>query len=133
VFAQVHDLGRSWYPSRGRVLDLSVGFLETVLHQQVEIVTLIEHLAFDMRVMFSQKSDLAILLRHEFLAHCRDLDVHVVFRKIEVRSEETGWISVGVPFESKGIRFVQPIDCIEVKETGKLALAVVSELGELSR
>lgn len=114
-------------------MDLGVRFLETVLHQQVEIVALIEHLAFDVRVVLSEKPDLAILLRYEFLAHCRDLDVHVIFGQIEIGSEETGWFSLFVPRESKGIRFVLPIDSVEVEETGKLALAIVSELGEFSR
>jgi hypothetical protein len=133
VFAKVDDLRWAWYPCRGRVLDFSVRFLKSVLHQKIEIVTLIEDLAFDLRVVFSQESYLPILLRYEFLTHCGDLDVHVIFGKIEVGSEEAGWFSFVVPFQSEGIRFVQPIDSVEVEESGELALAVVSELGELSR
>lgn len=133
MFAKVDDLRWAWYPCRGRVLDLSVRFLKPVLHQKIEIVALIEHLAFDMRVVFSQESYLPILLRHEFLAHCGDLDVHVIFGKIEVGSEETGWFAFVVPFHSEDIRFVLPIDSVEVEESGELAFAVVSELGELSR
>ena len=38
-----------------------------------------------------------------------------------------------VPRERESIGFVVPIDSVEVEETGKLVLAIVSELGEFSR
>jgi len=54
VFAQVDDFMWAWYPCRRRILDYRIRFLKPVLHEKIEIVTLIEHLAFDVRVVFSQ-------------------------------------------------------------------------------
>jgi hypothetical protein len=131
--AEIDDLRGSWYPCWRGEFDVGVWFLESVLHQQMEIVALVEHLALDMGVMFSQEADFSVLLGHEFLAHCRDLDIYVILGKIEIGSEKTGWVSFVVPFKGEGIRFVLPVDPVEVEDASKLALAVVSELGELSR
>ena len=43
---EVHDVGWAGDPFRGRAMSsVGVRFLEAVLHEQVEVVTLVEHLA----------------------------------------------------------------------------------------
>ena len=131
--AKVHDLRRSRDARRCRIVDFSVWFLESILDEKVEIIALIEHLALDVRMVLSEQSNLAVLLRDEFLAHRRDLDVDIVLPKIEIRPEIPGGFPVLAPFEGKRVRFVLPVDSIEIKESRELAFAVVSERNEFGR
>jgi hypothetical protein len=84
-------------------------------------------------VVLSKKPNLAILLRHELLAHRGYFDVYVVLGQKEVRSEELCGLAVLVPFEGEGMWFVLPIYSVEIQQTGKLPFAVVCELGRFGR
>jgi len=82
-------------------------------------------------MMFTKKPDLPVLLGHELLAHRGYLDVDVVLWQIEVGSEVPGWLTGIVPLEGERMRFVQPVDTVEVQQSRELSLAVVSELSQL--
>jgi hypothetical protein len=49
--------------------------LEAVLHQQVQVITLVEDLALHVRVKLLEPACLAVLLGYEFLVEGRDLDI----------------------------------------------------------
>jgi len=130
---QINDLRRPWYPSWSWVSHFGIRFLETVLDQEVQIVTLVEHLALDVRMVFPEKSYLAVLLCHKLLAHRGDFDVDVILGQVEVGSEVLRRFSTPIPFDGEGMRFVLPVDSVEVEETCKLSFAVVRELCQFSR
>jgi hypothetical protein len=129
--AEIGYLRRTWDPARCCVLDGSVRFLESILHQQMQVVPLVEDLALDAGIELSQPANLSVLLRDELLTHGRDLDVHVIFGKVEVRPEEPGWLAVGVPIDCKRLRFVCPLDLVKIQESREFPLAVVREIGGL--
>jgi hypothetical protein len=128
VFAKVDDLWRARYPHGCGVRQFRIRLLEPVLDEKVQIVALIEHLALDMWILLLELTDLSVLLCNELLAHRRDLDVDVILREIEVRSEVPRRLAAVVPLEGKRVRLVLPVDRVEVEEPRKLAFAVVSEL-----
>jgi hypothetical protein len=131
--AEVDDLRRTRYPGRSCDSHLSIRFLESVLDQQMEVITLVEDLALDVRVMFAQEPHLAVFLGDQFLAHRGDLDVDVVLWQVEIWSEVFRWLTVIVPLQGERVRLVVPVDPVEVQQSRKFAFAVVSECGELSR
>ena len=110
-----------------------VGFFESVFDHQMEIVALVEHLAFGVRMNGPKTPDFLVLLGDQFLVHCRDLDVQVVVGKIEVGSEPFSWLALGVELDGKTARLVVPWDPIEVEKKGELPLTVVSELDLMCR
>jgi hypothetical protein len=110
-----------------------VGFFEPVLDQEMQIVTLIEDLAADVRIELLQPAYLAVLLGDQLLVHSGDLDKKVFVAKVEVWSEEPGGLSFLVPIERKGTRLISPLDSVEVEEPGELPFAVVGKLGYVCR
>ncbi len=64
----------SWLARAGDVDELRRR-LEPVLHEEVQVVALVEHLDVDLGVQLTQPARLAVLLRHELLVQRRDLDV----------------------------------------------------------
>jgi hypothetical protein len=128
VSAKVDDLWGPRYPHGRGARQFRIRLLESVFDEKVQIVALIEHLALDVWIVLLELTDFSVLLRNELLAHRRDLDVDVILREIEVRSEIPGRLAAVVPFEGKRMRLVLPVDRVEVKEPRKFALAVVSEL-----
>jgi hypothetical protein len=113
------------------VLDGCVRLLKTVFHQQMQIVPLVEDLAFDIRIELPKPANFPILLGDELLTHRRDLDVDVIFREVEVGSEEFRRFAVCVPIDGEGLGLVGPIDLIEIEESREFPLAVVGEIGVL--
>src|SRR5712691_4616131 len=97
--------------------------LQAVLHHQRQIVPLVEDLAPDLRVGLAEPPDLPVLLRHQLLVQCGDLDVQVVGGKVEVGSEPLRHVALAVPLQVEGLRFVAPLDLVEVQQPGELALA----------
>ena len=93
-------------------------------------VALVEDLAVDVRVLLAQLTHLAILLRDELLVHRGDLDVQLLVRKEEVRLEVARGSTGLIELDGEGVRFVLPLDSVEVEESGELPLTVVSEIGE---
>lgn len=110
-----------------------VRLLESVLDHQMEIIALVEHLAFRVGVNGLKTANLLVLLGHEFLVHRRDLDVQVVVGKIEVGSEPFRRLAFGVELDGKALRLEIPWDAIEVEKKGELPLTVVSELDLMCR
>ena len=96
--------------------------LQAVLSEKVHVVTLIEDLAVDARVQFSQTSCLAILLGDELLIQCCYLDVQIILRQVEVGSELRNRTAFLVEFDVEGSRLVLPLDLIEVQKSCELAL-----------
>ena len=133
LLAEIDDLRRSWDARRCSVLHLCIRLLKSVFHEEVEVVALVEHLALDVRMVLAQKSHLAVLFRHELLAHRCYLDVDIVLGQVEVRPEVLDWLSIFVPVEGECVRFVFPVNAVEVEETRKFPFAVVSEVGKLGR
>lgn len=107
--------------------------LQPVLHQQAEVVALIQHLDANVGIELPQPSSLAILLRDELLVERRDLDVEVVRRKVEVGSEGLRRIAVTIAFEDELPGLVLPRDVVEVEQLGELPLRVVREPDPLVR
>src|SRR3984893_17684947 len=107
--------------------------LEPVLHEQMQVVALVQHLDADLGVQFPEPAGLAVLLRNELLVERRDLDVEVVRRQIEIGIERLHGPAVTVAFERERARLVGPFDAVEVEQLGELALGVVSEADELVR
>lgn len=131
--AQVHDLRWSRDPGRCRHIDICIGFLEAVFHQKVEIIPLIEHLAFDIWMVLTQEPHFPVLLCDQLLAHRGDLYIDIVLGEVEVWPEVSGRIALVVPFESEGMWLVLPVDSIEIQQSRKFLFAVVGELGEIGR
>jgi hypothetical protein len=129
--SEVHDLGRSrdacW---RRRELHAR-RFLEPVLHEQVEEIPLVEDLAPYLGVVLPELTHLAVLLGDQLLVHGGDLDVEVLVGKVEVGTEEASRLPGRVELDGEGMRFVLPLDPVEVEESSELPLAVVSEVGEV--
>ena len=90
---------------------------------------MVEDLALDLWVQTSESLHLAVLLRDQFLAHRGDLDVDVVLREVEIRSEHLRGLAVFVPIDRKRARFVFPVDAVEIEKSRELPFAVVGELG----
>ena len=61
--------------------------LEPVLHEQVQVVALVEHADRDLGMLLDEAARLAVLLRHELLVQRGDLDVEVVRGQVEVGGE----------------------------------------------
>src|SRR5690242_21704508 len=62
-------------------------WLEPVLHEQMQVVALVQHLDADLGVQFAEPAGFAVLLRDELLVERRDLDVEVVRRQVEIGTE----------------------------------------------
>jgi len=109
------------------------GFLQPVLHQQVEVVPLVEELDLDLRVQLPEASGLAVLLGHQLLVQGGDLDVEVIDGQVEVGAEALDRLVVLAPLQGKLSRLVLPGDPVEVEQFGELALRVVREADPLMR
>src|SRR5204863_8520031 len=107
--------------------------LEPVLHEQMQVVALVQHLDADLGVQLAEPAGLAVLLRDELLVERRDLDVEVVRRQVEIGTERLHGTAVTVAFQRERARLVGPFDAVEVEQLGELALGVVSEADELVR
>src|SRR2546429_748142 len=101
--------------------------LEPVLHEQMQVVALVQNLDADFGVQLAEPAGLAVLLRDELLVERGDLDVEVVRRQVEIGAERLYGPTVTVAFQREGTRLVGPFDAVEVEELGELALRVVSE------
>jgi hypothetical protein len=106
----------SGHAGRRRKLLEMVGILEPVFHDQLDVVPLVEDLAADVWIELTQKTDLAVLLRDQLLAHRRDLDEQVLFGQVEVGREELARIAVAVPGNRERAGLVLPRDPVEVQE-----------------
>jgi hypothetical protein len=95
----------------------------------MEVVALVEHPAFDVRVQLTEALDLAVLLGDELLAHRGDLDEHVLGREVEVGPEELDRFAVIVPLDGEGLGLVLPVDAVEIEESREFPFAVVGEVG----
>ena len=104
------------------------GLFEPVLHQQVQVVLLVEDLALHVGIEAQQATNLPILLRDQLLVERRDLDVEVVLGQVEVGREPLRGIAITVPLDIERGRFVRPLDLVEVEELRELTLAVVREI-----
>ena len=115
----------------GRLVQPRLGqlrrFLQPELHQQVEVVALVEDLHVDLGVQLPQPADLAVLLGDQPLVERGDLDVQVVGRQVEVRPEGLGRLAGAVPLEGEFGGLVLPGNPVEVEQLGELPLGVVSE------
>jgi hypothetical protein len=103
------------------------GRLESVLHEQAEVVPLVEDLAPHLRVALAETADLAVLLRDQLLVEGRDLDVLVVRGEIEVGGEPLGDVALRVPVDVEGTGLVVPFDLVEVEKPGELPFGVVGK------
>lgn len=133
LLAEIDDLGRSRDARRCWMLHFGIWLFESILHEEVEVVALVEHLALDVRMVLAQQSHLAVLLCDELLAHRCYLDVDIVLGQVEVRPEVLDRLSIFVPVKGECVRFVFPVNAVEVEETRKFPFAVVSEVGKLGR
>ena len=97
----------------------------------MEIVALVEDLAFHFRMMQSQQPDFAVLLGNEFLIHRGDFNVLLLLRQVEVRREMANRRALLIKYDVKGRWFVFPVHAIEVKQFGELPFTVVSELDQV--
>jgi hypothetical protein len=103
------------------------GRLQPVLHQQVQVVPLVQDPDVDLGVQLLQAAGLAVLLRDQLLVQRGDLDEEVIGRQIEVGRERLGRPALAVPLEDEGPRLVVPDDPVEVEELGELQLGIVRE------
>jgi hypothetical protein len=108
-------------------LGVFFGLFQTVLHEEVEVVALVEDLALHLGIDLAQPANLAVLLGDELLVHRRDLDVERLLRKVEVGSEELGGLAVLAPLDGKRGRLVLPVDSVEVEKSAELALTLMSK------
>ena len=108
-------------------------FFEPILDQQAQVIPLIEDLALDFGVDLAQTPHFAILLGDELLAHRGYLDVEIVIGKIEIRSEELGWCSIGGKLDGEFARFVFPVHLVEIEQSRKLSLAFMCEVDGVCR
>jgi hypothetical protein len=115
------------HPGRSDHVFEVIGLLETVLGDEMQVVTLVEDLAPDVGVVFLQLLDLLVLLGHELLVHRGDLDEEVVVGKVEVGREELGRLPI-TETDGEATGLVFPGNAIEIKEEGELTLAVVGEV-----
>src|SRR6266536_4929310 len=106
---------------------------EPILHEQVQVVALVDELDTHLGVELLEPACLAVLLRDELLVERRDLDVQVVRGEIEVRGESLRRAPVTVTLERERTRLVLPLDAVEVEELRELALGVVGEAHTLVR
>ena len=111
------------------MINRCIRLFETIFHEQVQIVPLIEDLALDVRIQLSKLANLPVLLCNKLLAHGGYLDVHVVFGQIEVRAKKLRRLTVCVPFDGERLRLVSPLDLVEIEESRELPFAVVGEFG----
>ena len=134
LFGKPNDLYRSGNAGRSGELPVVVSLvLEAVLHEEMQIVSLIEHLATDACVVAAEESNFAVLLGHKPLIHSRDLDVDVFFRKVEIRGEILQRLTVVGVLDGERCWLVLPLDVIEVEEPGELPLALVGEFDAVCR
>src|SRR5438874_1186465 len=92
--------------------------LEPVLHEQMQVVALVQHLDADLGVKLAEPAGLAVLLRDELLVERRDLDVEVVRRQVEIGTERLRGTAVTVAFQRERARLVGPFDAVEVEQLG---------------
>ena len=85
--------------------------LEPVLHEQVQVVALVQHLDLDLGVQLAQATRLAVLLRHELLVERRDLDVLVVRGQVEVGRERLHRVAVAVTSRARTSAARTPTRC----------------------
>jgi hypothetical protein len=131
--AEVEHLRGPRNPARCRRKLLLTGFLEAVLDEEVQVITLVEDLAAQMRIQLSQPPNFAVLLGHELLAHRGDLDEQILVGKVEIRSKELAGCAFVIPFDGELLRLVLPRDIVEIEESRELALALVSEIDLVGR
>jgi hypothetical protein len=105
--------------------------VEPELHQQVEVVALVQDLHVDLRMQLAEAPDLRVLLGHQLLVQGGDLDVEVVGRKVEVRPKGSQRVAVRVPLQGELARFVLPGNAVEVEQVGELALRGMGEANRL--
>ena len=101
--------------------------LEPVLHEEVQVVALVEHLDVHLGIQLREPARLAVLLGDQLLVQRGDLDVEVVRREVEVRAERLRRVAVAVGFEHERARLVLPVDGVEVEELRELPFGVVRE------
>lgn len=112
------------------MFDGGIRLLEAVLDKKVEVVALVEDFALDVRIELPESPNFLVLASDELLGHRGDLDVHVLFREIEVRAEQLGRFTGFVPFNGEFPRLVLPVNTVKVEESRKFPFAVVCEFGE---
>jgi hypothetical protein len=103
------------------------GRLQAVLHEQAEVVPLVEDLAAHLGILLAQAADLAVLLRDQLLVERGDLDVLVVRGEVEVGGEPLGDIALGVPVDVERAGLVVPFDLVEVEKPGELPFGIVGK------
>jgi hypothetical protein len=107
-----------------------VGLLQAVLHDQMEIVALVEDLASDVGVIFLELANLLVLFGHQLLVHRGDLHEQVVVGEKEVGCEELDGLTV-FEVDREAPCLVLPRDPVEIEEQCELTLTVVGELDVL--
>ncbi len=100
---------------------------EAVLHQQLEVVALVQDLDLDLRVQLHQAACLPVLLGDQLLVERGDLDVEVVRREVEVGRERLRRVALAVALEHERARLVLPVDRVEVEQLRELSFGVVRE------
>jgi hypothetical protein len=90
------------------------GRLEAVLHEQVQIIPLVQDPALDARIEILQAAGLPVLLGNQLLVQRCDLDVAIERRKVEVGRETLRRISVTIPLDVERCGLVFPFDLVEV-------------------
>jgi len=107
--------------------------LEAVLHEQLQVVALVQDADIDVGIALTQPPRFSILLGHELLVQRRDLDEEVVGRQKEVGCECLSGTILAVPLQRERARLVLPCDAVEVEELRELPLGVVCETDLLVR
>ena len=107
--------------------------LEPVLHEQVQVVALVEHAHVHLGIELLHAARLAVLLGDELLVQRGDLDVEVVRGEVEVGRERLLRVAVTVGLEHERARLVLPLDGVEVEELRELPFGVVRETHEFVR
>jgi hypothetical protein len=90
------------------------GFLEAVLDQKVQVIALIQDLAYDPWVQRHETAGLAVLLGHQLLVERGDLDIEIEIGQIEIWREAPGCVSMPIPLDVEGGGFVVPGDLVKV-------------------
>src|SRR5206468_2836212 len=103
------------------VADELRGRLEPVLHEQLQVVALVEHLDLHVGIQLDQPARLAVLLGDELLVERGDLDVEVIGRKVEVGRERLRGVALAVALQHERARFVLPADRVEVEQLRELS------------
>jgi hypothetical protein len=96
------------------------------ISQSLEIPQ-IEHTDSHVWIGFAQEPELSVLPGDEPLPHCRQLEIQVVLREIEVRRDELYGSPIPAPPHRERCRLICPSQPIERQESGQLDLGRVSE------